>query len=578
MNHAKSARSRKLLDNGPLPESEAARQTGSAEAPMALAGAASVLQVVVGDGAASAVAQTPTQVGCLTGEERARRLKVEVDRLARLPTVEWMFYLETEDYSARFGVDNVAVKKMVEAVVKALEKQTREDKADQRYEQRRAEQERDREDKRARQDEVCARKEADRIAREEARIAHEVAAKRKKREAAFAEIADLPKLTHETRLKEAAARLGEDVAIFVEEFGVYLAARTIPEHLEPWPDPVDTAELLAEIEAKFRRYVVASDAIVIASVLWALFTYIVEVAVHAPKLLYTFPVRNAGKTTALHVVRWMAQRSYAAVEATGAVLYRIIDRLKPTLFLDEADSLFQRRTALAHIVNESWTNSGSKIPRARASGKGYDEYDVYGTQAIGMRGLKVPDTTLSRTIICLIWPKLASEPVEEFGYQDDDEFKTIRRKLQRWAIDNAVALRAAKPEFPPVNSISRWSFWVPKLSWMTNRSLSVRFVSSAPLAQARNSLIASTRCLGEFVSSLKIPLKIAGASVNKTAAFSRADSPEWMRRSFSDSTEVCNSSFFANSCHCVSSIPYFSRSRASVSNPSTNREQSIANW
>jgi hypothetical protein len=47
---------------------------------------------------------------------------------------------------------------------------------------------------------------------------------------------------------------------------------------------------------------------------------------------------------------------------------------------------------LAHIINESWTNSGSKILRARASGKGYDEYDVYGTQAISMRGLKVPDS------------------------------------------------------------------------------------------------------------------------------------------------------------------------------------------
>jgi hypothetical protein len=41
------------------------------------------------------------------------------------------------------------------------------------------------------------------------------------------------------------------------------------------------------------------------------------------------------------------------------VLYRIIDRLKPTLLLDEADTLFTRRNSLAHIINESWTNSGS---------------------------------------------------------------------------------------------------------------------------------------------------------------------------------------------------------------------------
>jgi Protein of unknown function (DUF3631) len=66
-----------------------------------------------------------------------------------------------------------------------------------------------------------------------------------------------------------------------------------------------------------------------------------------------------------------------------------------------------------------------------------------------MKKLSMPDTTQSRCIICLIWPKLASEPVEDFTYRDDDDFKVIRRKLLRWAIDNAVTLRAAKPALPP---------------------------------------------------------------------------------------------------------------------------------
>jgi putative DNA primase/helicase len=383
-----------------------------------------------------------------TPEERARRLSVEVERLAKMPVVEWQFYLADEGYVAKYGVDVATFRGMVEATIKENEKQAREEKADTRYEQRRAEQKQEREIKRTRQDEIAQRKEAERAARETERLVQEQEAKRIKREVEFAVIADLPAITHETRLKEASTRLGEKFETLVQEFGVFLAARTIPEELQPWEESVDTATLLSEIEAKFRRYVVATDAIVTATTLWTPFTYVASIATHAPKLLFTFPEGDAGKSTALHVVRWMAQRPYAAVEATGAVLYRIIDRLKPTLFLDEADTLFQRRTALAHIANESWTNSGSKIPRARASDKGYDEYDVYGAQAIGMKKLNMPDTTQSRSIICLIWPKLASESVEDFTYQDDDEFKLIRRKLLRWAIDNAVALRAARPEFP----------------------------------------------------------------------------------------------------------------------------------
>ena len=87
-----------------------------------------------------------------------------------------------------------------------------------------------------------------------------------------------------------------------------------------------------------------------------------------PSCLFHFPEQDAGKSYSLGVLRWMVQRPYAAVEATGAAVYRIVDRLKPTLLLDEADKLFQRNTVLAHIINASWTNSGQKIPRVGPGG------------------------------------------------------------------------------------------------------------------------------------------------------------------------------------------------------------------
>ena len=49
-------------------------------------------------------------------EERARRLRVEVDRLARLPTVEWMFYLEGS--AEKHGIDKTALRAMVQTVIK----------------------------------------------------------------------------------------------------------------------------------------------------------------------------------------------------------------------------------------------------------------------------------------------------------------------------------------------------------------------------------------------------------------------------------------------------------------------------
>src|SRR5262249_25461777 len=250
-------------------------------------------------------------------EERARRLAIEVERLARLPMVEWMLYVATESHAAKYGVDCATLQRMVKVVVKENEKKHRSEQAEQRRIEARAEKKQEREDQRARRDRKeeatlsrreieRERKEAERERKETERIEREEEAKRVKREAAFAEIAELPKLTHETRLKEAAKRLGEDLALLTEEFEVFLAARAIPEELLPWSEPVNPTELLAAIETKFRRYVVASDAVITASVLWPCFTYIAEVATHAPKLVYTFPERDAGKSTALHTLRWMS--------------------------------------------------------------------------------------------------------------------------------------------------------------------------------------------------------------------------------------------------------------------------------
>ena len=314
-------------------------------------------------------------------EERVRRLRAEVERMARLSPGEYLLYLD--EVAKRYDVDKAVLRAMVEAVVKEIEKKAAEDRGELR---RREDRDEKRRDAAVRETERKADRAADRAERrdrerdraqerrdrEAAKAAekreHEEEAKRAKREAAFAEIVDLPQLTHETRLREAATRLGEDAEVMIEEFECFRAARTIPEDLTPWPEPVNTAELLATTEAKFRRYVVANDAIVTASALWVPFSYVVEVATHATKLIYTFPLRDAGKSVALQTMRWMVLRAYPAVEITGAALYHVIDRLRPTLILEEGDTLFVRRTVLSSILNQSWTNDGSKFTRAGLSG------------------------------------------------------------------------------------------------------------------------------------------------------------------------------------------------------------------
>jgi len=60
-------------------------------------------------------------------EERARRLKVEVERLARLSLTEWLYYISLPGYPEKYGVDAATLKTMVEAVIKDIEKKVKED-------------------------------------------------------------------------------------------------------------------------------------------------------------------------------------------------------------------------------------------------------------------------------------------------------------------------------------------------------------------------------------------------------------------------------------------------------------------
>ena len=373
-------------------------------------------------------------------EERARRLTAEVQRLASLPVCESLFYLENEGLAEKHGISRAAMKEMVEATIKEREKRAREDKAEGRQREQRGE----KEESKARREEEHKRKEKE---REQERAAKEEQRKRKERAKELAAIAKLPRLAHEIRLAELAKRLGEDLDYLREELATfYVSADTDAKLIEPWDEPVETRELLIELMAQLRRYVVMHDDAAVAICLWVMFAWVHEIAVYSPLLIVTSAEADSGKTTTLGVIGLVTPRPYPAVEMTGPNVYRIVDHLKPTFIIDEADQLFHRRTDLMHIVNAGWTR-GTKIPRM--VGGEMRDFDPFCPKVVGMIGLSLPSQTVSRAIVCKLWPKLPGEQIENFRHVDDDRFKTLRRKAMRWVVDNAATLKEANPIMPP---------------------------------------------------------------------------------------------------------------------------------
>ena len=118
-------------------------------------------------------------------EERARRVKAEVERQARLSPGEYLLYLD--DTAKKYGVDKAVLKAMIEAVSAENEKKRRGDHAEQRRIEQRVEKKRtakEREERAGERERERAVEREDRRARRDAReqLAAERRAQQRQRE------------------------------------------------------------------------------------------------------------------------------------------------------------------------------------------------------------------------------------------------------------------------------------------------------------------------------------------------------------------------------------------------------------
>jgi putative DNA primase/helicase len=346
--------------------------------------------------------------------EMIQRQHKEAERLARLAPGEWRLWID--DSAARYGCPRATLEAAVKAIIAQREKDEREHKAAEERDRRRGEK--------------------------------AAAAKKKQKTQTFKTLEVLPEAEQERRLADLAKDLEEDPCAVREEFAAS-SAPLVESKPELWPETVATAQLLDDLVKLIRRYVVIRDDGTTAAALFTAMCWIHNaVATHSPILGVTSPDPDSGKTTLLSVLALLVPKPRRSVELTGPAAFRIIDHEHPTLIMDEADDILERKKDLVHIINASWTR-GSRIPRTLPGQRGEHHFDIFCPKIVAMKGPKVPGTTASRFIPIRMQPRLPEETIEDFPFVDGPEFIEIRRKLMRWAADNAVALGEAKPEQPP---------------------------------------------------------------------------------------------------------------------------------
>ncbi|MCC6673334.1 MAG: DUF3631 domain-containing protein [Planctomycetes bacterium] len=221
---------------------------------------------------------------------------------------------------------------------------------------------------------------------------------------------------------------------------------------DPWPEPVDGAVLLDRIAAVFARYCRLPAHGADALALWVVHTYALNAAEHTPRLVLTSPEKRSGKTRVLRVLGLLVHRPLTAENVSAAALYRMVERDRPTLLLDEADAWLVGRNAddsLRGLLNAGFEPGGAVI---RCVGEDSEPaaFRVYAPVALAMIGQ--PQGTIADRGIML--PMVRATPQESAGLDRlrvgavRGELRELRCMAVRWAADRHAALVEADPSLP----------------------------------------------------------------------------------------------------------------------------------
>ena len=255
------------------------------------------------------------------------------------------------------------------------------------------------------------------------------------------------------------ARLGDD-----EASGMQGRAITFAEP-EPWPEPVDGAELLDDISKAIGAYVVMPEANRDACALWVAHTFLLDCTMISPRLAITSPTRGCGKTTALDVISQLVLRPLPAANVSASAIFRVVERFRPTLLIDEADTFLKDNEELRGVLNSGHRKGGAVL---RTVGDDHEprSFSTYSACAIALIG-QLPGTLTDRSVPITLTRRKRDETITPFRLDRVAHLVVLACKLARWTADNKVAIATTEPEMPTGIYNRAADNWRPLLSVAT---------------------------------------------------------------------------------------------------------------
>jgi hypothetical protein len=236
--------------------------------------------------------------------------------------------------------------------------------------------------------------------------------------------------------------------------------QSIIEDIEPSESPIKGDELLSALVTVFETHVVLKHHARVSCALWVVLTYCYDSFAILPVLSITSPEKRCGKTTLLEILDGLSYKTLFASSISPSSVFRTIEKYKPCLLIDEADTFLRDNDELRGILNSGHTKKSASVIRTNTETLEPERFSTWGPKAISLIGA-LPDTLSDRSIAIKMERKTVSEKVKRVSLGFNENHLQLRRMCKRWAVDNAERLKNATPRIPETGNDRASDNWLP---------------------------------------------------------------------------------------------------------------------
>jgi hypothetical protein len=186
--------------------------------------------------------------------------------------------------------------------------------------------------------------------------------------------------------------------------------------------------------------------------LWAAHTHALHAAASTPRLAFVSPEPGSGKTRSLELLELLVHQGRHVLSMTPAALFRVVEAERPTILLDEVDTIFGPKAKdhedLRALINAGH-RPGASVLRVVGDGGNMRTREFRAYCAVALAGLgHLPQTIATRAITIPMRRRAPDELVRPYRERvTRPEGEALRRRLAAWVHRRGATIPEA-PELP----------------------------------------------------------------------------------------------------------------------------------